>query len=197
MGSDSHWTGITGNPYSAALRYGGRDEFGYRGAAVHDRSEFVRHSPGGRHMTKRILVPIDGSPLSQRALRHALEEFPDASITVLHVVDLFEPGYGAYPDFETTYEPLMGSEEWYDRAEEVSERLFEDARELAAEYDREVSTTSEIGDPKRIIVDFAAEEDIDHIVLGAHGRTEEERPVFGSIAEIVARRATVPVTLIR
>ncbi|MGB9933551.1 universal stress protein [Haloarcula amylolytica] len=148
-------------------------------------------------MTKRILVPIDGSPLSQRALRHALEEFPDASITVLHVVDLFEPGYGAYPDFETTYEPLMGSEEWYDRAEEVSERLFEDARELAAEYDRQVSTTSEIGDPKRIIVNFAAEEDIDHIVLGAHGRTEEERPVFGSIAEIVARRATVPVTLIR
>jgi nucleotide-binding universal stress UspA family protein len=91
----------------------------------------------------------------------------------------------------------MGSEEWYDRAEEVSERLFEEARELADEYDREVSTTSEIGDPKRIIVDYADEEEIDHIVLGAHGRTEEERPVFGSIAEIVSRRATVPVTLIR
>ena len=148
-------------------------------------------------MTDHILVPLDGSPLSRRALRHALEEFPDASITVLHVVDLFEPGYGAYPDFETSYEPLMGSEEWYERAEEVSEQLFEDARELADDYDREVSTASEIGDPKRIIVDYADEEEIDHIVLGAHGRTEEERSVFGSIAEIVARRATVPVTLIR
>lgn len=148
-------------------------------------------------MTKQILVPMDGSHLSWRALRHALEEFPGASITVLHVVDLFEPGYGAYPDFETSYEPLMGSEEWYERAEEVSEQLFEEAQELADEYDRGVSTTSEIGDPKRIIVDFADEEEIDHIVLGAHGRREEEQTVFGSIAEIVARRATVPVTLIR
>ena len=148
-------------------------------------------------MTDTILVPLDGSPLSRKALRHALAEFPDASITVLHVVDLFEPGYGAYPDFETSYEPLMGSEEWYDRAEEISEQLFEEARDLADDYDREISTASEIGDPKRIIVDFADEEDIDYIVLGAHGRTGEERPVFGSIAEMVARRATVPVTLIR
>lgn len=148
-------------------------------------------------MTKHILVPIDGSPLSRRALRHALEEFPDASITVFHVVDMFEPGYGAYPDFETSYEPLMGTDEWYERAEEVSEELFADARQLAEDYDREIATTSEIGDPKRIIVDYADEEDVDHIVIGAHGRTEEKRPVFGTIAEMVARRATVPVTLIR
>lgn len=148
-------------------------------------------------MTARVLVPVDGSPLSWSALRHALEEFPDASVTVLHVVDLFEPGYGAYPDFETSYEPLMGSEEWYDRAREVSEQLFEDARALADEHDREISTTSEVGDPKRMVVDYADEEEIDHIVLGAHGRQREDRPVFGSIAEIVARRATVPVTLIR
>ena len=148
-------------------------------------------------MTKQVLVPIDGSPLSLRALRHALTEFPDASVTVLHVVDLSEPGYGTHADVETSYEPLMGSEEWYARAEEISERLFDDACELADDYDREISTTSEIGDPKRIIVDYADEEDVDHIVLGAHGRTEEERPLFGSVTEIVARRATVPVTIIR
>ena len=148
-------------------------------------------------MTKQILVPIDGSPLSLRALRHTVTEFPDALITVLHVVDLSEPGYGAHSDVETSYEPLMGSEEWYERAEGVSERLFVEARELANDYDCEISTTSEIGDPKRIIVDYADEEDIDHIVLGAHGRTEEEHSLFGSVTEIVARRATVPVTIIR
>lgn len=52
-------------------------------------------------------------------------------------------------------------------------------------------------DPKRIIVEFADEENIDHIVLGAHGRPAEKRPVFGTVAEVVARRATVPVTLVR
>jgi nucleotide-binding universal stress UspA family protein len=116
---------------------------------------------------------------------------------VLHVIDLFEPGYGADPDLDTSYEPLMGSEEWYERAEDVSGQLLEEARELAAEYDREVSTTSQIGDPMRIIVDYAVEEDIDHVVMGAHGRPEEDRSIFGSVAEIVARRAPVPVTLVR
>lgn len=148
-------------------------------------------------MTKQILVPTDGSPLSLRALRHALTEFPDASVTVLHVVDLSEPGYGTHSDVETSYEPLMGSEEWYERAEESSERLFEETREIADDYDREISTTSEIGDPERIIVDYADEEDIDHIILGAHGRTDEKRSLFGSVTEIVARRATVPVTIVR
>lgn len=195
----SHVTGITDDPY-VAPRQGTIDNgVGYRTPSSPDCFEIVPTDirTGGGVVTDKILVPVDGSPLSRRALRHALEEFPDASITVLHVVDLFEPGYGAYPDFETSYEPLMGSEEWYGRAEEVSEQLFEGARELAAEYDRDVSTTSEIGDPKRIIVEYAAEEDVDHIMIGAHGRTAGERPVFGRIAEIVARRAPVPVTLIR
>jgi nucleotide-binding universal stress UspA family protein len=147
-------------------------------------------------MTEHVLVPIDGSPLSYEALRRVLENSPDASITVLHVVDLFEPGYGVYPDFETSYEPLTGSEEWYERAEEVSEQLFAEAQELADEHDRSISTTSDIGDPRRIIVDYADEEDVDQIVLGAHGR-REDRPVFGSVAEIVTRRATVTTTLVR
>lgn len=84
-----------------------------------------------------------------------------------------------------------------ERAEEVSDRLFKEARELADDYDRDLSVTSEIGDPKRVIVDYADEEDVDHVVLGAHGRAERGRPIFGSVAEIVARRAAVPVTLVR
>lgn len=148
-------------------------------------------------MTTDVLVPMDGSPLSKQALRHALSTFPDASVTVLHVVDLFEPGYGASPDLESAYEPLMGSEEWYRRADGISEQLFEAAREIAADYDREIETTSEIGDPKRVIVDYADEEDVDHVVLGSHGRDDAERPLYGSTAEIVARRVSVPVSLIR
>jgi nucleotide-binding universal stress UspA family protein len=148
-------------------------------------------------MATHVLVPIDGSPLSWKALRHAFDHFPDAQVTVLHVVDLFEPGYGAYPDFESSYEPLAGSPEWYDRAEEVSERLFGDAEEIAEGNDRSIETTSEIGDPKRIIVDYAVEEAVDHVVLGSHGRTEQARPLYGTVTEIVARRAPVPVTIVR
>lgn len=149
-------------------------------------------------MTDAVLVPVDGSPLSLEALRHALETFPDASITVLHVIDLFEPGYGAYFDFEGAYEPLMGTEEWYEQASEIEDALFEEVRTIAKDYDRkDIRTDSEVGDPRRIIVDFAEEEHIDHLVLGAHGRPDEHRALLGSVAEMVVRRTPVPVTLIR
>lgn len=148
-------------------------------------------------MTTNVLVPMDGSPLAREALRHALTQVRDASVTVLHVIDVFEPGYGASTDIDISYEPPMGSEEWYGRAERVSERIFDDARTLAGDYDSEVDTVSEVGDPKRVIVEYADEEGIDHIVVGVHGREDDERQLFGSVAEIVARRATVPVTLVR
>lgn len=144
-----------------------------------------------------VLVPVEGSPLSLEALRFALERFPDADLTVLHVVDLFEPGYGVDPDYESTYEPLMGSEEWYDRAEEITDRVFEEVRAIAEDFDREIATSSEIGDPQRIIVDYVDEEAVDHVVIGAHGRDDEDRQVYGSVAEVLARRATVPVTIVR
>ena len=146
-------------------------------------------------MTENVLVPIDGSPLSHEALRHALEAFPDAGVTVLYVIDLF--GSDAGGEIGSAYEPLMGSDEWYGQTEEHAQELLEEAESIAEAYGRTVATVSEIGTPERIIVDFAAEEDIDHIVLGTHGRADEKRPLYGSTAETVARRATVPVTIVR
>ena len=141
-------------------------------------------------------MAFDGSPLAERALRHALAIAPDARITVLDVIDLFEPDPGP-PTGESDYEPLMGSEAWYHRAEEASERRLAEARTIAEDADRSVTTVAEIGGPERVIVDYAEEEPVDHVVLGAHGRPDADRPVFGSVAETVARRATVPVTIVR
>lgn len=148
-------------------------------------------------MTQTVLVPIDGSPRSFDALRHALTEFPDATIIVHHVVDLFAPAESDPGDAEPTYEPLLGSEAWYDWVDRFTERLLDRARDLAAEYDRDIETVSDIGDPKRIIVDYADEEAVDHIVVGTHGRSSTETSPLGSVATVVARRAPVPVTLVR
>lgn len=137
---------------------------------------------------------MDGSPLSLQALRYALSTFSETTISVLHVIDLFEPGPR---DDASAFEPMIGTDDWYHRAEAASEQLFEEASEIADDYDRTVSTTSEIGDPARITVDLAVEEDLDQIVLGAHGRSSESRAVFGSVAQTVARRAPIPVTIVR
>ena len=146
-------------------------------------------------MTENVLVPIDGSPLSIRALEHALEKFRDAEITVLYVVDLFEPT--DVDGYESLYEPIIGSDEWEAMERETTESLFDEAEETAAEYDREIATDSAIGDPQRLIPDYAEEESIDHVVMGVHGRDDPGRTLVGRVAETVVSRSPVSVTVIR
>lgn len=149
-------------------------------------------------MTDRILVPIDGSPLSRRALETALQEYPDATVVALHVIDPSEPGYSVYDvPFDNEVEPLHGSEEWYERARELADDLFEDAREVAAEYDADLETEVVVGSPNRRIVEYAEDTDIDQIVVGSHGRDEDARILLGSVTESIAFRAPMRVSLIR
>jgi nucleotide-binding universal stress UspA family protein len=146
-------------------------------------------------MGETVLVPIDGSPLSQQALRHALEKFPDATIIAFHVVNIYEPGY----DVDDTFIPelLRGSGKWDEIEREAADYLLSEAEGIAAEYDRGIDIDSNIGDPQRLIPDYARENTVDHIVMGVHGRAEEDRSLVGRVAETVFFRSPVPVTIIR
>ncbi|MHC3439099.1 universal stress protein [Natrialbaceae archaeon A-gly3] len=149
-------------------------------------------------MTDHVLVPVDGSPLSRRALEVALEENPDATVTALHVIDPTEPGYSvAGMEFDSTIEPRHGSTEWYARAEELATELFEELTAVADEYDATFETETVVGRPDREILEFAQHEDVDHIVVGSHGREEDSRLLLGSVTEAVAFRAPMRVSLIR
>ncbi|ELY44595.1 universal stress protein [Natronorubrum sulfidifaciens] len=146
-------------------------------------------------MPSSVLVPVDGSPLSMDALRHAFRAFPDAEITAYHVVDLFEPDFSG--DLESSYEPLIGTDAWYRAVDDATARLFEAVADVAADADRSVTTESDIGEPSRLILEYATDEGVDHIVLGSHGRLESNQALYGSVAATVVRRSPVPVTVIR
>ncbi|WP_254544236.1 universal stress protein [Halomarina pelagica] len=147
-------------------------------------------------MTERILVPMDGSPLSVRALELALAERGD--VTVLHVIDPTEPGYSYYgEDVDLREEPRHGSEAWYERADAYERELFETAREVAADHDSGIETASVVGRPSREIVDYAVANGVDHVVMGSHGRDLDTHVALGSVTEAVAFRAPVRVTLVR
>lgn len=142
-------------------------------------------------MADRILVPLDGSDPSWAAFDFAVEEHDDAEIVALNVINPMEGAYGT---------DAMGGdywEGWYDNAEDRAERLFEEARERAGERGDAIVTASETGQPGRTIVEYAEEHDVDHIVMGSHGRRGVSRILLGSVAEVVVRRASVPVTIIR
>jgi nucleotide-binding universal stress UspA family protein len=146
---------------------------------------------------RRVLVPMEGSPLSREALAVALTDYPDASVTVLYVADPTEPAAGGHLDVDPDVAPLTGSEEWREGERERAEAVFEAAREVATEHDADVDTETTVDRAATAIVDAAERHDVDVIVMGSHGREEAARFLLGSVSELVAFRAPCRVLLVR
>ncbi|MFB6107519.1 MAG: universal stress protein [Haloplanus sp.] len=142
-------------------------------------------------MPDHVLVPFDGSDLSVRALDHALSSFPDAAVTVLYVVD----------PIDLVYEAEAGgtgvAEEWFAAAREGADDVLDRAQARADEDDVTLSREVIVGAAGREIVRYTEDHDVDHVVLGSHGREGLSRVLLGSVAEYVVRRAAAPVTVVR
>jgi nucleotide-binding universal stress UspA family protein len=147
-------------------------------------------------MPETILVAVDGSPLSKRAFEQALSD-ADSTVVALHVIDPTDPGYSAPIDVDVSLEPLHGSAEWYEKADEIADGIFEELTALADGSGVDVETETLRGDPARAIVEYARDNDVDAIYVGGHGRTGETNLLLGSVAELVATRASVSVTVVR
>jgi nucleotide-binding universal stress UspA family protein len=142
-------------------------------------------------MTRRVLVALDESEQAWDALEYALAEFEDAEVVALAVINPLEAGF-------STEAALPGySEEWYERAKADAEALLSEAQERAAEADVTLRTRVEHGRPVQCIVAHAEEQDVDHVVVGSHGRSGVSRILLGSVAEGVVRQSPVPVTVVR
>jgi len=142
-------------------------------------------------MGKRILVPVDASEQAHHAAEFVTEEFPEAVVVFLHVINPADAGYSAQASLPSF------SEEWYEQEQAKAENLFEELQELADEAGVDVETAVEVGKPVRTIVEYAENEEIDQIVMGSHGRSGVTRILLGSVAEAVVRRSPVPVTVVR
>jgi len=140
-------------------------------------------------MPRHVLVPVDGSPQSLQAIGFVSAEWDEVDVTLLHVINPVQAGYraGVLPS---------GSEEWFREAKDEAEEIFDEARGRL-ETDGNVETATEVGRPAATIVEEARERDVDHVVVGSHGRRGVSRLVLGSVAEHVARRSPVPVTIVR
>jgi universal stress protein A len=141
---------------------------------------------------KRILVPLDFSANSMRALDYALElskQFK-AQVSVLFVV---EPIYYAVPDF--TGSPAMG--------ELLNEQMGSARAQLArleqqyAKRRIKLRALLQTGTAYEAIVDTAKQIKADLIAMATHGRTGVSHLLLGSVAERVVRTAPCPVLTLR
>lgn len=144
-------------------------------------------------MPETVLVPVDGSPQAANALDYALSQFPETTVVALTAVDPVAAGYAATPGPNASSHP----DEWFKQAQERANGILDNAVSQAAEQGREIESVSVTDRPARAVVDYAKEKEIDHIVMGSHGRTGVTRVLLGSVAEKVVRRAPCPVTVAR
>jgi nucleotide-binding universal stress UspA family protein len=139
---------------------------------------------------QQILVPVDGSKLSEAAIPTAItfaQKAGDAAkITLLRIkqIDLaFYPPESAYGIPKSIHPEVEGY-------------LSKLAKTIEAQG-VEAGTLASYGDPATTIVDVADERNFDVIVMVTHGRKGGSRLLHGSVADRVLQGATVPVLLLR
>ena len=134
---------------------------------------------------KKILFATDFSASTEPGLRKAevLAKALGATLVVLHVeepmLSYFGESYRGPPEPTTeTLDKMLHELTPIDETVRVEYRLKK-------------------GDPANRIVETAAEEDAEMIVMGTHGRSGFVRYLLGSVAESVIRHATCPVLTYR
>jgi len=137
---------------------------------------------------RSILVPVDYSEPSRRALELALSLSDSAEVTVVHAWD--RPSYVgeqqiAHPD---------GSRR------SLSELIRENAEREMTEFLARVVSGSKTfkhhlltGDPVTAIISEASKPGYDLLVVGTHGRTGMTKLLLGSVTEKLIRLSPIPV----
>lgn len=146
-------------------------------------------------MARRILVPVDGSPTSNRGLAEAIKmaKSQKAKLCLLHVVD--NSAITMAPDMGGVY-----TDQLFNLMRESGKKVL--AKAAAAARGRGIKATTILVESitrpvADAIVAQAKKWGADLIVLGTHGRRGLSRLVMGSDAEGVVRTASVPVLLVR
>jgi nucleotide-binding universal stress UspA family protein len=139
---------------------------------------------------KRILVPIDFSECSRKALHYAkaLAAQWHAEVVPVHA---FESMYvtGGEPGLIVTTEKFQA-----ELAEQTRKRL---TTFLAQEGLEDSAHVLRMGTPYREILDLAENSAADLIVLGTHGHSAVHRFLLGSTTERIVRHARCPVLVVR
>ncbi|MEK7792372.1 MAG: universal stress protein [Pseudomonadota bacterium] len=144
-------------------------------------------------MYQHILVPVDGSSTSDRALHEAIKfaQQQSARLMLVHVLeDIW------YFDNEN----YINYAELVDSMRTGGEKMLKEAQEKVQQAGLTVETRLLEAKGERIanvIINEAKAYLADLIIIGTHGRSGFSRMLLGSIAEGVVRTAHIPVLLIR
>jgi nucleotide-binding universal stress UspA family protein len=147
-------------------------------------------------MYKRILVPVDGSPTSERGLQEAiaLATLTGGQLRLLHVVDELSAAMSM-----SAYGGAM-SGDMFSLLKEAGEQVLAKARAQVEARHVAVDTQLIEGFAGRLsdhVIAQTRQWGAELVVVGSHGRRGVGRLVMGSDAEQIIRTSVVPVLVVR
>jgi nucleotide-binding universal stress UspA family protein len=154
-------------------------------------------------MYKKILVPLDGSRFSNRALKYAVDlaQRYKAALVLAQVVPPTRP---IPPVDPTGLTSPVASQITFDQAERADRRNLSRAKRYLAGKVRELKAKglaaeyrATEGDPAESIMQIGRKAKVDLIVMTTHGRSGFRRAILGSVADKVIRDSGDPVLVVR
>ncbi|MGZ5595561.1 MAG: universal stress protein [Usitatibacter sp.] len=149
-------------------------------------------------MFKRILVPVDDSPLATKAAKYAakLARSSGARITSVHVIPEFRPP--AFVDGVVPYPELYSPEEYRKSTERYARMLLAKVEAIAKKERVKCDGVFVTDDhPWRAIIKAARRARCDVIVMASHGRRGIAAVVLGSETTKVLTHSKIPVLVCR
>jgi nucleotide-binding universal stress UspA family protein len=136
-------------------------------------------------MLKEILIPMDGTPCSERAARVglALARGLGSNVTLTHVIDQAAP---FTTDLHQADEKRI--------AATLIEQWLNEAKRFGVQAASSVTSGPNVAEAISRMAEYGA---CDLIVMGTHGREGIPRAIWGSVAERVAHETSVPVVFVR
>lgn len=140
---------------------------------------------------KRILIAIDGSENSKKALIKAREvaSFNMSDVFILTVIENHKGN------------PLSADEENYNETTKSNilsgEEILKEALEIFNDYDGRVKADYRVGDTAEKIIQVVEEKNIDLIVMGRRGLGTFSRAFLGSISNRVLNNVRTSVLIVK
>ncbi|GHH97250.1 universal stress protein [Neobacillus kokaensis] len=137
----------------------------------------------------RIVVPFDGSVLSQKALEMAIkliEQDKRIELDVLTVVNN-----------EITGKPVYNVELQQESQRRAAAELQTTIKEKLALLPNRTRTIVLDGDPSKMILEFAKENNSDLIIMGSRGLSGLKELYLGSVSHHVVQKAACPVLIVK
>jgi nucleotide-binding universal stress UspA family protein len=147
-------------------------------------------------MYRRILVATDGSTLSKKAVKSAIElaGAVDAELVALYVVPRYPVSYFEGGVTVSTEDIARTEKQWADKGQAVVDAVRDAAQAAGVKARASISRSDLVAES---ILATVKKNKCDLVVMASHGRKGLKRILLGSETQHVLTHSTVPVLVLR